>query len=277
MCYDLFGLISGSPIGFLAALGTLRVLSSDRGLEVKLGWRNGHAVIEGLDASEAVKEIMANMVGRGDAPEFNWADSARRVSPEAYCGACEGMADNPRALRFMSGWASDAVVKKNGISVTRMDMTSGQQRLLRDLRQLSANIQEKDVYSALVGGPYGSQPSFGLDPVAVRSHAHERKAPTKTPPPGKSGLVWLAFESIPLHPVLPISPYRAQTTGWRIDPGPAYVWPIWDEMLTLEEVRLLRSLPIDRLKERQGVNEVWVSYYGSVGKYGMLLPAQRER
>ncbi|MCF8082704.1 MAG: hypothetical protein K9M96_06400 [Deltaproteobacteria bacterium] len=256
MVHDLFGLTGASPIGFLAALGMLRVLSSDRGLDVRLWWRNGHAVIEGLDPSEAVEEIMANMADRGTAPEFNWSDSPRKVDPEAYREVCGQMMDDPRGLAFMAGWASDAVVRKQGISVTRMDMTSGQQKLLRDLRQLAKTIETEHISSALMGGPYGHQPSFGLDPVAVRFHAHEHKAPTKSPPPGKPGLVWLAFESIPLHPVVPISPYRAQTTGWRINPEPAYVWPIWDAMLTLEEIRLLRCLPIDRLKERPGVSEI---------------------
>jgi len=47
-------------------------------------------------------------------------------------------------------------------------------------------------------------------------------------------------------------------------------------MLTLEEIQLLRALPVDRLSNRPGVTEVWSSRYGSTGKYGMLYPAKRE-
>lgn len=274
--YDLNGLAAGSPIGFLAALGMLRVLTSDRNHEVYLGWRDGHAIIEGIEPERAIEELTANMEGRAETPEFNWADTPRRNAPDVYRKACEQMTNDHRALGFMAGWGTDAVLRNDFIAVTRLDMTSGQQKLLKDLRGLAGKITQGHFRSALLGGSYEGQSSFGLDPVATRSHAHEYKAPTKSKAPGKPGLVWLAFESIPLHPVIPISPNRSLTTGWRASGDAAYVWPVWDTMLTLEEVRLLRVLPVERLSNRSGVKEVWGSRYGSVGKYGMLRPALRE-
>jgi hypothetical protein len=255
----------------------LRVLRSDRNLEVRLGWRSGHAVLEGIDPNTATEELIANMKERGSSPEFTWADSPRKVKPDSYRSACEQMVDNPRALSFMAGWATDAVLRDGFISPTRMDMTSGQQKLLRDLRDLASHLNKGHFQSALLGGQYEGQSSFGLDPIAVRSHAYESEAPTKSKAPGKPGLIWLAFESIPLHPVIPITANQAQTIGWRRYPNAAgYVWPIWDAMLALEEVQMLRVLPLDQLLERPGVRELWFSKYGSIGKYGMLLPAQRE-
>lgn len=274
---ELRGIAAASPIGFLAALGLLRVLAYDRGLKVQLGWRDGHAIIDGIDQVTAIDKLMDNMADRSKSPEFNWADSPRKVTPEAYRDKCNEMADDIRALGFMAGWATDAVVRQGAVVVTRLDMTSGQQKLLRDLRVLAARITKEHFESALLGGDYEGQSSFGLDPIAVRSHAHESKAPTKSSPPGKPGLIWLAFESIPLHPVVPISATKAQTTGWKIGRDAAYVWPIWDALLSLGEVKLLRSLPIERLHDRPGVKEVWISLYGSSGKYGMLQPAWRER
>jgi hypothetical protein len=255
----------------------LRVLTSDRGCEIRLGWRNGHAVADGINADSSVSELIENMDRRAEAPEFNWADSPRKVTPQKYRLACQKMSGDERALGFMAGWASDAVIRQGAVAVTRMDMTSGQQKLLRDLRKLAKKITRKHFESVLNGGPYEEQPSFGLDPVAVRSHAHEHEAPTKSLPPGKPGLIWLAIESIPLHPVIPVNNNRAQTTGWRLGKDASYVWPIWNGFLTLEEVWLLRSLPVDFLSNRPDIAEVWSSRYGSSGKYGMLLPAQRER
>jgi hypothetical protein len=187
------------------------------------------------------------------------------------------MRGDQRALGFMAGWATDAIVREGSVAVTRLDMTSGQQQLLRDLRGLAQRVTAEHFQNALLGGVYENQSSFGLDPVAVRSHAHEPNAPTKTPPPGKPGLIWLAFEAIPLHPVVPVAANMAQTTGWRRRPDAAYVWPIWEVLLSLQEVSLLRALPVDRLPYRPGVTEVWSSRYGSSGKYGMLLPPLRER
>lgn len=275
--HDLMGLPASSPIGFMAALGMLRVLSSDRGCAIRLGWRSGHAVIEGMEVQSAIAELYANMNSRAESPEFNWADSPRKVKPEAYRLACKKMNGDERALGFMAGWASDTVIRDGTVSVTRMDMTSGQQQLLRDLRTLARRITQEHFVSAVLGGPYEDQSSFGLDPVAVRSHAHEPQAPNKSSPPGKPGLIWLAIESIPLHPVAPIRANRTQTTGWRPGKNTAYVWPIWNGFLTLEEAWLLRSLPVDSLFDRFDIIEVWSSRYGSSGKYGMLLPAQRER
>jgi hypothetical protein len=234
-------------------------------------------VIDGIDADGAIAELDANMKDRAEAPEFNWADSPRKVKPEVYRLGCNTMDGDDRALGFMAGWASDAVIREGFVAVTRMDMTSGQQKLLRDLRSLAKRITREQLASALFGGPYEDQSSFGLDPVAVRYHAHEHQAPTKSSAPGKPGLIWLAIESIPLHPVVPISATRAQTTGWRPGKDAAYVWPIWDGLLTLEEVWLLRSFPVDSLPDRFDIAEVWSSRYGSSGKYGMLLPAQRDR
>lgn len=275
--HELIGLSAGSPIGFMASLGMMRVLAADRQQEVRLGWQKGHAVIDGIDIETAITELTANIENRSEAPEFKWANTPRKVSPEQYRAVCKTMVNDERALGFMAGWATDAAVYNGTIRSTRLDMTSGNQKLLRDLRKLAVKIKKEHFKSALNGGPYEDQSSYGLDPITVRSHAHEPKAPTKSTPPGKPGLIWLAFESIPLHPIIPIDTNKPQTTGWRIGSDPGYVWPIWDGLLTLDEVFLLRTMPIDRLYDRNDIKEIWFSRYGSSGKYGMLLPAQRER
>lgn len=275
---DLPGLSGASPIGFLAALGMLRVLVEDRGHDARLAWRHGRAVLEGLELADAIDELAANMAGRGDALEFAWADTTRGVTPEQYRNAVAQAGGDRRALAFLAGWGTDAVIREgSSIAATRFDMTSGQQKLLRNLRELASRIDRRSLEVALLGGPYEGQSSFGLDPAAVRFHAHEPQAPTNSDPPGKPGLIWLAFEAIPLHPVMPVSATRARTTGWRGGSASAYVWPMWSALLTLAEVRLLRALPLQRLSDRPGVTDVWAAHYGKSGKYGILLPARRER
>lgn len=96
--HDLFGLTASSPIGFMAALGMVRVLTSDRGCKIRLGWRNGHAVIKGIEPKGAISELTANMDNRAKALEFNWADSPRKVTPEKYRLACHKMDGDRRAL-----------------------------------------------------------------------------------------------------------------------------------------------------------------------------------
>ena len=77
--------------------------------------------------------------------------------------------------------------------------------------------------------------------------------------------------------VVPVSATRARTTGWRYKPSLAYVWPLWDKSLTLDEVALLRTLPVEKLVNRPGVTEVWASEMRVNGKYPWLSPARRER
>ena len=79
---DLPGLSGASPIGFLAALGMLRVLTEDRGHAVRLAWRNGRAVLAGLEPADAIEELAANMTGRAEAVELPWADTTRKSAPE---------------------------------------------------------------------------------------------------------------------------------------------------------------------------------------------------
>ncbi len=275
---ELPGLSGASPIGFLAALGMLRLLAEDRGHPVRLAWRNGRAVLGGLEPMDAIEELAANMMGRADALEFTWTDSTRGVSPEQYRDAVARAGDDQRALGFLAGWGTDTVIREGSIAGTHFDMTSGQQKLLRDLRRLAPRVNCNTLKVALLGGSYERQSPWGLDPASLRSRATEAESPTKSEPPGKPGLIWLAFESIPLHPVVPVSATRVRTVGWRIGGGSiAYVWPLWDQPLMLDEVMLLRTLPVEKLAKRPGVAEVWVSERRMNGKYPWLCTAKRER
>jgi hypothetical protein len=277
------GLSGASPIGFMTAVGLVRVLAEDRGLTVRLGWRNGLAVLEGIEEEPLLDALTEHMQKRHEAYEWNWAPSAKRMRPEDYAEACRQAAGDRRALAFLAAFATDTVLTDDGfIRSSRLDLTSGRQQLIADLKRLAEGLREvgeaRNVFaSALFGGSYERQASFGWDPVGVRSHAHEARAPTAPTPPGKRGLVWLAAEALALHPVLPVGG-RAATTGCeRIgQAGQSYFWPLWEEgMLDLLEVRFLRALDFKSLSRRSGVSSVWASEFGSSGKYGMLLPARR--
>ncbi len=277
------GLSAASPIGFMAAVGLLRVLAEDCELPVRLGWRNGLAALEGVERETLLEMLTQHMGARHEAYEWNWTPSAKRMLASEYAEACRQAAGDRRALAFLAAFATDTALTEEGfIRSSRLDLTSGRQQLIADLKRVAQGLREADdakyaFTSALFGGPYERQSSFGWDPVGVRSHAHEARAPAASAPPGKRGLVWLAAEALSLHPVLP-SRGRATTTGCeRIgDGGQAYYWPVWEEaILELSEVRFLRALDFISLTRRPGVTSVWASDFGSSGKYGMLLPARR--
>lgn len=289
-CLELSGLHIASPQGFMAALGLLRVCTQDLGLDVRLSWSVSHAQLHGIDWPTLLEGMAAHMRGRSAAPEFNFPVTLENglqapvsklsgIRPEDYRAAAGSMHDNPRALDFLAAFATDAVLTQKGYAArNRLDFSAGQQQFVPKIRSLADELDpassgfEARLRNALFGGPYEDQHSFGWDPVAVRRHAYEAEAPTKSSPPSQLFCVWLAIESLPLHPVVPISPSRAVTTGFS---GNEYVWPQWGEPLTLGEVRLLRQRPVDTLAELDGVLAIWRSAIASSGRYDTLSTAVR--
>jgi len=208
----------------------------------------------------------------------------RTIPPADYRAAVAACRGDTRALGFLAGFATDAVINDKGfVSRNKLDFSSGQQKLVEEFRQLSAMLDPSAkrarvplavrIERALFGGPYEEQSSLGWDPATLMAHAHQRIAPTDSVTPGQPMLIWLAIESLPMHPVLPIGPRRVATTGFA--GTTAYVWPQWDAPLKLAEVALLRQRPVGTLDRLPGVSAIWSSAVTSVGKYGFLRPAAR--
>lgn len=292
---DLTGLPLASPIGFMAALGLLRVLVQDHALPVALSWRNGRACLHGAPADQVRQTLQRHMTGRAEALEFRFevagddggrtaVQHLRTLTPADFQAAAHACRHDARALGFLAGYATDAVVNDKGfIARTRFDFTSGQQRMVDEFRKLAQALDPRScrprrplaerIDAALFGGAYEEQHTLGWDPAALMTHAHQPAAPSDSATPGQPMAVWLAIESLPLHPVVPVAARRAETAGFGA--GRAYVWPGWETPLTLPEVALLRARPVDTLNALPGVTSLWRAEVTSVGKYGFFRPAAR--
>lgn len=289
---DLIGLRIDSPQGFLSALGLLRVCAQDLGLDVHLSWVASHARLHGIDGATLLDGMTTHMSGRSEAREFNFpvhkddgsqvpVSKLNCIRPEDYRAAASSMRDNSRALTFLAAFATDAVIPNSGfVTPNRLDLSNGRQQFVDKIRNLADELDsartdfEVRLHNALFGGPYEQikKLSFGWDPVAVRRHAYEATAPTDSNPPSQPFSVWFAIEALPLHPILPVSPRRAETIGFDRD---HYDWPQWSEPLTLEEVRLLRQRPVDTFRELEGVQAIWRSAIARSGKYLTLTQGYR--
>lgn len=293
----LTGIQVGSPVGFMAALGLMRVLSEDYGFDVTLAWQEGYALLGGIDEEGLVTLLNQHMRGRSQAPEFNFAVNTasdkpipvlhlREIRPEDYQVAAAGMGADIRALGFLAGFATDTVVNDKGfVARTAFDFSSANQKLGEEFRRLALRLDpdakrgRKELPSGaliqqgLFGGPYVEQHSFGWDPATLMSHGYTAAAPTHAPTPGQPWLIWLAVESLPWHPVMADGHGRALTTGW--DGRHAYAWPEWHMPLKAGEVRLLRARPVGTLAHLPGVAGTWASQRTGVGKFGFLQPAAR--
>jgi hypothetical protein len=291
---ELTGLPVASPICFMAALGLLRICTQDHGQNVQLSWSH-HARLHGMDRTTLAALLSEHMRDRSKALEFNFevtderggrqpVTHLRTIQPQDYRAAVAACRGDARALGFLAGFATDAVVSDKGfVARTRLDFSSGQQKLMHDFRTLAADLDPKAkrpafplatrIERALYGGPYEERHTLGWDPVSLMTHAHQKEAPTDSATPGQPMTIWLAIEALPLHPVIPIEPQRARTTGFA--GARAYVWPQWSVPLTLNEVELLRHRPVETLHRLPDLSALWSSNVTSVGKYGFLLPAAR--
>ena len=298
---ELTGLPISSPIGFMAALGLLRVCAQDHGLDVRLSWSQSHARLHGVAAGSLVQLLAEHMRGRSNAPEFTFEVTGekgrrgpvmhlREIAPADFRAAVAAFRGNDRALGFLAGFATDAVVNKKGfVANSGLDLSGASQKLADSFRVLAAMLDPTRprpkvaltarIDRALFGGPYEKQHTFGWDPASLMTHAHLSAAPTDmgdSKTPGQPMTVWLAVEGLPLHPVVPVGPRRARTAGFA--GTQAYVWPQWTEPLTLPDVALLRQRPVESLDQLPGVTALWVSAVISVsGNRRFLRPAARTR
>jgi len=285
MTVQLDFLTDNAAINFMAAIGLVRVLAEDCGLAVALGWPRGQARLEGISEAQLLDALVAHMAERYRAPELNWTDSPRKLAPDRYRQACAEYADDPRCLQFLGALATDTVLTRAGeVSTSRLDLTSGNQRLVSSLRSLAREFEQPELarelfQQGLLAGIYQEQSSFGWDAATLRQHATEARAPTLMAPPGRKAVIWLAAEGLALHPLYPDEHDRARTTGCvRLDGGNwSYFWPSWQPPLLLDEIRYLRGLELEPLKRRGDLQAIWSAVIGQNGKYGQLLPGRRLR
>lgn len=291
----LTGVRIASPLGFMAALGLMRVCAQDHGLAVRLAWHSSHAILYGITPTALVQRLVEQMRNRSQAAEFNFevtdaqgrkkpVEHLREIPLDDFRTAVAQCQQDSRALGFLAGFATDAVISDKGfVARTQLDFTSGQQKLAVELRRLAQKLDPQTrrprvalterIERALFGGPYEDQSSLGWEPAAMMAHAHQPQAPTASKSPGQPMLIWLAIESMPLHPVLPHDAQHTYTVGFR--ERNAYVWPQWQEPLSWAEVTLLRQRPVNTLNDLPGVTAVWSSAVGRIGKYGILRPGAR--
>ena len=288
---ELPGLSAASPDGFMAAVGLLRVLAEDLDLDVRLSW-DGVAVLHGIGREELLDALAEHMRERYEAPEWNWSPVTRKITPEAHAKALDEHGHDARFVRFLAGMVTPTVHTKEGtLANTRLDMTSGSQKLLLNLQSLAREMSsagkktkkakrstEPLARSYFTEGLFENryrrgEPSFGWDPNTVQDHAYSPRAPSQMKPTSRPGVVWLVAEALALHPILPVRG-RAVTTGTaRVEGQTVYYWPTWEEPADIHWVRAVRRVPLARVGNVSGVGAVWRSAFGKSGKYGLLRPA----
>ena len=297
----LTGLDGANPLGFLAAVGTLRTLAlSCVDNPPRMSWRsiggwrpvlhspfaNGNALATKLDgllrSRNAALQIaddpgMPAKIFRHKADEFRQKD--------------------PAAASLLAALASDAVIttnsKKQDVcqdTAFRTMSGAGHQHLLAFARNICSactrNHLQRDLFETWRYDDPVQNHTLRLDPLDDVRYALRWRDPSGYPARTTRGSVYgasrLAIEALPLFPCMPRD--RALCTAGFLEDRRAGVrlrWPIWAPPLSLDAVRSLLTLPevlsdradADALRERCAV-ERYASRRVTVGKFRSFSPAR---
>lgn len=303
--HELTGLDPSNPLGFLAALGLLKVLSWRAGSDDApptlhfTGAGMGVPVLETpLSYDEVRDAVLADAVELGDCPALQLAydndglavphtarEAVRDLKPapaEAGAFLLRMSHSHPRAAEIAAGFFSEFAQDNNGrTKPTALHFTAGQQTFLSMIEELRQGVITDDVDEALRGPWRGNSalPSLSWDSAATRYYALRAADPSAE----KRGSVpvanWLAFQALGFFPVA-ASRGRLRTTAvtgsWKTS---TFIWPLWAEPLPSRVVASLLRADLSDMTGRGraawGVTYVLSSSIqrSDQGGYGSFAPA----
>ncbi len=297
---ELTGLRGHHPLGFLAACGVLRCCGSAAGSsKTMLAWKEAGdnsgwvAVLHRRKLEwRSIVRLLIRQAGRQrDSRALTW--STKIDDCEKYRGlglsllASRSTPPDEQVLAFLPALASDIVSDSKGrLQATSLDLTSGNQRLLKTIRELSGDLSSAPkragqpppgaaAFEEALHGPWRYRDethSLGWDPQTQRLHALRYRLPEKDKENRSvRGAVFLASQALPLFPCFAVSG-KLRTTGFHQDKGDDwFAWPIWREPISTDTLRSLLSQPLNADLKRRGVEAAYrcrrVRTGGAEGNY----------
>lgn len=299
--FVLTGPDGADPLGFMAALGVLRILD-ERVDDAALAWRNEgywRPVLHGVDDVEAiVGAVMEDLPTWQDEPAIQTAytkegdslstakgavrdlkpkpDLQRALFDRAALRAVEG---EPRMARCLAAFGTDVALDNNGrIKPTALHFTAGQQQFLKMVKALSRGITASDVRQALLGPwSYDSKlPSLSWTGTGQRLYALRSSDPSKAKRGSCPAAEWLAFVGLSFFVCVPRG-RRVETTGvrggWK---DGTLTWPLWTARASAPTVASLLRCP-DLDATGRAARGIGVVFRASIcrseqGGYGSFTP-----
>lgn len=301
----LLGPRADNPLGFLASVGTLRVLSiawPDR--EVRMSWEDTgetwqpvlHIQVE-CTKKQIVDALDGQLRGRQHAPEFRLSFRSDRafddlaVTPKEFADFAAEAAERATATDhttadFCAAFGTDLLSDGKQILDTAFRTMSGagHQHFLKSMRELAEQTTKDDLFNALFKPwEYDSErPTMRWDPVDDRRYALRAFDPadsSRSPIRTVRGANRLAIEALPCLPTAP-NANRLHTTAFFENRSGAYFsWPVWNVRLSVDAVKSLlahRELmdpePRPGQLEPLGVVEVFRSRRLTTGRFRNFTP-----
>ena len=288
------GLDGSNPLGFLAAVGTLRVATT---ASPSSNWHLQWQMCEGvwtpkllgndqLSEDELIDMLTPALKDMKDQSALKFAKNLN-VSCEQFRVVTEKA---QKAATFNARHEADFIAafgceslpisgKDSTIQDTALRTMSGagHQHFLGSMLELVQTTEPAHLRTSLfLPWQYtDDRPSLRWDPADDRRHALRWKKPSDDPVRTMRGANRLAMEALPLLPTAP-GARRLQTTGFsqRRGEGIVFTWPIWEVPLNMDVVRSLLSMaalqepePDHANLRARGVSAVYRSQRITTGKY----------
>ena len=287
----LTGLDGSNPLGFLAAVGTLRTIAqAEPATDPRMEW----TVQDGTwtpalsrtraVSAKALSELLAPALSRCSTPEFDFAEDLN-VSPDTFRTMAD-RAQREAAVRtrhhadFAASFGCEVSLTSHGTNVQgtafRTMSGAGHQHFLGTMKELVAETDDEHLRRSLFERWDYSDDKLGLrwDPEEDRRYALRWSNPSGDTVKTMRGANRLAVEALPLLPTAPRNG-RLDTTGFcRRDGAVVLTWPIWTTALSVDVVRSLlalselqKAVPGRQRLLAMGIVEVYRSQRITVGKY----------
>jgi len=292
----LSGLDGANPLGFLAALGTLRTVNraaSEYKPElfwcVEDGaWRPILQTAAELSPDILIAKLHDALKQMKDHDTWALGDNLN-VAPAVFRSyaqkaACNAHPDGSIHAEFAAAFASEAVIetmpgKDAVVSDTALRTMSGagHQHFIGFMRQLVELTNADHIANALFSTwRYDDQkPSLRWDPEDDRRYALRWNEPSGDPIKTVRGANRLAIEALPLLPVMPRMG-KLETTDFATagSSHTYWTWPIWNHAIGIDVVRslladkrLCKPAENSQSLSRIGVCTLFRSQRLTVGKY----------
>ena len=292
------GLDGSNPLGFLAAIGTLRIATeANSSANWRVSWKEQEGqwspVLLGdkvLTADGLIELLVPALTEMKDA--FRFADDLtinceefRQVAQSAYNTADSS---DRHYADFIAAFGCDILpisAKDSRIRDTALRTMSGagHQHFIGSMRELVKSTKSDHLHASLFEPWQYSdpKPSLRWDPLDDRRYALRWEEPSGDPMRTMRGANRLAVEALPLFPTAP-GERDLHTTGFsqRHGEGVVFTWPIWEVPLNIDTIRSLLSLaesqkpqPDRKSLLARGVVEIYRSQRITRDKYRNFTPA----
>jgi hypothetical protein len=262
------GINGSNPLGFMAAVGLLRLLDA-RGNRARLGFEEDggfHAWIECNPALDDISGVITRDAEAAAGPQpwrLQYEKKEKRgtkvvadlkAPPDQFShfltsAVGEWLAGRPERCEYATAYGTDvARDQKGNTKPTAFHFTAANQQFLGAVEETRGRLTKDWVEQSLRDQDGKSKPGTNLrwDPDAERNRALMGVNPVGPGTSVDAPLEWLAFRGLPAFPCVPVG-NRIMTcgvTGRRQDDF-LFHWPLWSCGASYATVRSLLLLTAD--------------------------------